>query len=109
MRAVRDAARMQRDRAALNTAARSEISAHIKQDLIRLHVVVHPRNFHGLRMGIEEARCECANDVTTNLKRLMNRRRLMHRAGDRLEILGVERERIEITIPADRIEGMMRK
>src|SRR5437763_12881420 len=108
MRTVRDAAWMQRDRAALNTAARSEVSTHIKEHFVGFDIIVHPRNFHGLGMGIEETRCECANNVPTNLKRLMNGRRLMDRAGNRLEILGVERERIEITIPAHRIEGMMR-
>src|SRR5260370_13342641 len=60
-------------------------------------------------MSIEEARCESANDVTTNFKCLMDRWRLVHGPGDRLEILGVEREWIEITIPADCIERMMRQ
>src|SRR5437868_6896203 len=60
-------------------------------------------------MSIEEARCEGANNVTTNLKRLMDRWRLVHGSGDRLEILCVKREWIEITIPADCIERMMRK
>src|SRR5260370_16707806 len=60
-------------------------------------------------MSIEEARCESANDVTTNFKCLMDRWRLVHGPGDRLEILGVERELIEITIPADCIERMIRQ
>src|SRR5207249_2714754 len=59
-------------------------------------------------MGIEKARRERADNVSTNLKRLMDWRRLMNRAGDRFEILGVERERINVPIPADDIEGMMR-
>src|SRR5437870_12203463 len=58
-------------------------------------------------MCIEQSRCERADDVTANLKRLMDRRRLMHRASDRLEILRVKSEGIKITIPADGIEGMM--
>ena len=33
----------------------------------------------------------------------------MHCAGDRLEILRVKCERIQITVPADRIEWMMRE
>src|SRR5438045_9477670 len=60
-------------------------------------------------MSIEEARCESADDVTTNLKCLMDRWRLVHGSGDRLEILCVKREWIEITIPADCIERMMRE
>ena len=109
MRAVRNAARMQCDRTAFDPAARTEISAHIKQNFVRLDVVVHPRNFDRFRMRIEKARRKGADDVATNLKRLMDRRRLMHRAGDRLEILRVERERIKIAIPADGIERMMRQ
>src|SRR5207248_8954126 len=38
----------------------------------------------------------------------MDWRWLMNRAGDRFEILGVERKRINVSIPADDIEGMMR-
>ena len=60
-------------------------------------------------MRIEKARRECANNVTADFKCLMDRRRLMHRAGDRLEILRVKCERIQITVPAHRIERMMRQ
>src|SRR6266581_4695836 len=109
MRAMRNPARMQCDRTAFDATTRSKISADIKQNLIRLYVVVHPRNLHCLGMIIEEARCESADDVTTNLKRLMDRWRLVHGSGDRLEILCVKREWIEITIPANCIERMMRK
>src|SRR5437588_13076350 len=59
-------------------------------------------------MGIEKARRERADNVSPNLKRLMDWRRLMNRAGDRFEILGVKRERINVSIPADNIERMMR-
>src|SRR5213595_2312819 len=59
-------------------------------------------------MGIEKTRRESTDDVTTNLKGLMDRGRLMNRAGDRLEILGVKGERINITVPTDDIERMMR-
>ena len=60
-------------------------------------------------MRIEHARRKSAYDISANLKCLMDRWRLMHRAGDRLEILCVESERIEIAIPADHIERMMRQ
>ena len=58
-------------------------------------------------LRIEEARRKCANDVAADLKGLMDRRRLMHCASDRFEILRVERERIQITVPTDGIERMM--
>src|SRR5439155_12887404 len=107
MRAVRNAARMQRDRAALDSAARAKIPAHIKQYLVGFDVVVHPWNLDRFGMRIEHARRERADHVATDLERLMDRRRLMDRACNRLEVLGVEGERIEITVPSHRIEWMM--
>src|SRR5439155_21168548 len=59
-------------------------------------------------MRIEQTRRERAHNIATNLKRLMDRRRLVNRAGDRLEILRIKREWIDVTIPADYIEWMMR-
>src|SRR5438477_10541707 len=59
-------------------------------------------------MGIEQAWREGADNIATNLKRLMDWRRLVHGPGDRLEILRVERERINVTVPAHDIERMMR-
>src|ERR1700737_3043902 len=59
-------------------------------------------------MGIEQTRREGADNIAANLKRLMNWRGLVHRPGDWLEILGIERERINVAIPADDIERMMR-
>src|SRR5439155_22891359 len=108
MRTVRNSARMKRDRRRLDSLARSEIAAHVKQNLVCLDVVVHPRNFHRLGMGIEQTRCEGADNIAANLKRLMNRRRLVHCPGDWLEILSVEREWINVAVPAHDIEWMMR-
>src|SRR6266536_4329987 len=58
-------------------------------------------------MRIQKARRECADYITANFKGLMNGRRLMHGASDRLKILGVECERINVAIPTDDIEWMM--
>ena len=99
---------MQRDRSAFDAAPRTEISADVKQNFVGLHVVVHPRDLDRFRMRIEQARRERADDVTAHFKGLMNRRRLMHGAGDRFEVGGVEGKRIEIPVPAERIERMMR-
>src|SRR6267378_2292135 len=68
---------------------------------------MHPWDFYGFRVRVEHARCKRANNISTNLECLMDRWRLMNRACDRLEILRVERERIEIAVPADRVEWMM--
>src|SRR5215470_5087359 len=101
---VRDPARMQRNRSWFNPATRSEIAAHVKQNFVRLDVIVHPRDSDGLWMCIEQARRKCADDITANLESLMDRRRLVDRASDRLEILRVKRERINVAVPADHIE-----
>src|SRR5438477_1081294 len=103
MRSVRNSARMQRDRGRLDSATRPEITAHIKQNFVGFDVIVDPRNFYRFGMGIEKTRRERADNVSANLKRLMDRGRLMNRAGDRFEILGVKRERINVSIPADNI------
>src|SRR5438046_10493622 len=107
MRPVRNTARMERDRARLNAFARAEIAAHVKEYFVGFDVVVHPRNFHRFRMIIEHARRKGADDVTANLEGLMDWRRLMDGAGDRLEILRVEGEGIDEAIPAEDIERMM--
>ena len=105
---MRNSARMQGDRSRFDPAARSEITAHVKQYLIRFDIIVDPRNFHCFRMGIEQAWRERANNVTANLKRLMDGRWLMDGAGNWLEVLGVERERVNVAIPPNNIERMMR-
>src|SRR5438874_146536 len=107
MRPVWNAAGMERNRGRLDSAPRSEISAHVKQNLIGFDIVVHPRNFHGFGMRIEHARRKRAHHVATNFEGLMNRRRLMHCAGNRLEILGVERKGVNVSIATDDVEGMM--
>src|SRR6266404_7193381 len=98
MRSMRNSARVQRDRGRLDSPTRSKVPAHIKQNLVRFDVVVHPRNFHRFRMCIEKARRESADDVAANLESLMNGRWLMDGAGDRLEILGIEGEWINVSV-----------
>src|SRR5437016_14366872 len=108
MRTVRDAARVKGDRTALDAASRSEVSADVKQNFVSFDVVVHPRNFYRFRMRIEHPRRERADNIATHFKGLMDGRRLMDRARNRLEILGVKSKGIEIPIPAERVERMMR-
>src|SRR6476619_639577 len=80
MRSVRNSARMQGNRTALDPAPRPEIPADVKQNLVSFHVIMNPRNLDRLWMGIEETRRERADDITAHFKRLMDRRRLVHRA-----------------------------
>ena len=58
-------------------------------------------------MEIVRARAERADDESVALKSLVNRRRLMNASDDRLEVVDVERPRIEISVPADDVERMM--
>src|SRR5215212_5605347 len=107
MRAVRNTARMQRDGTSLDTAARTEISAHVKEHFVGFNVVVHPRNLYRFRMIIEHPRRKCADYIPPDFKRLMNRRRLMNCTGDRFKISGVEREWVDKAIPPHHVEWMM--
>src|SRR5262245_57821422 len=108
MRPVRNPARMQRNRSRLNPTARPEIAAHVKQNFVRLDVIVHPRDPDGFWMRIEHAWGKCADDITANLECLMDWRRLVNCASNRLEVLRVKREWINVAIPADDVEWMMR-
>src|SRR4029077_6782071 len=105
--AVRNSARMQRNRSRLNTPARPKIAAHVKQNFVGFDVVVHPGNFYSFRMGIEQPGRESAYHVSANFKCLMDRRRLVNRARDRLEVLRVKCEGIYVAVPANNIEWMM--
>src|SRR5436305_7944981 len=70
---------------------------------------MYPWDSYGFRVRVEHSRRKCADDVTANFKGLMDRRRLMQCSSDRLEILRVKCEWVEIAVPADRIEGMLCK
>src|SRR2546421_9357299 len=107
MRSMWNAARMQSDGTGFNPFARTEIATHIKKYFVRFDVIVHPGNLHGFRMIIEHPRCERTDDVAADFEGLMNRRRLMDRAGNRFEVLRVKRERINKAVPADNVEGVM--
>src|SRR5262245_53867121 len=108
VRSVRNPARMQRNRSRFDSTTRSEITAHVKQNFVRLNIVVYPWNPDCLWMRIQHAWSKCTDDITANLECLMNRRRLVDSPSNRLEVLRVERERINVAIPADNIEGMLR-
>ncbi len=52
-------------------------------------------------------RAEAAHDEAVALERLVHRRRLMHPSDDRLEVVDVERPRVEVPVPSDHIERMV--
>src|SRR5262245_24314710 len=58
-------------------------------------------------MRVEHPRGEGADDEGLGLKRLLRRGRLVNRAGDRLEVIRIEGERVKHPIPADYVERMI--
>lgn len=58
-------------------------------------------------MVVEVPRGERANDEARRLERLVDRRRLVDQAGDRLEVVGVEGVGIDQAVPADHIERVV--
>src|SRR3954470_746807 len=69
---------------------------------------MNPRDLHRLRVSVEQARSKRADNITANLEGLMDGRGLMHRPCNRLEILSIKGEGVDVTIPSDDIERMMR-
>ena len=65
------------------------------------------RNLDRFGMCVEVSWREGANDKSGGFKSLLNWRRLMNSAGDRLEIIGVEGEGIGHAVPADDVERVM--
>src|SRR3954465_2566387 len=107
MRAVRDAIGMQRDGAELDPLPAHELTRCIVDDFIRVDLAVIVWGGNRLGMKVERTRAERADDEAIALKGLVHRRRLMHAAHDGLEVLDVERPRIELSVPADHVEWMV--
>src|SRR5260221_1972389 len=100
MRTVRNAVRMQRDRAELDALPAHEFARRVVEPLVRIHVAVVVRRRNGFRMEIVGARTEGAHHEAVALKRLMHRRRLVHASYDWLEVHDVERPGIELAVPS---------
>ena len=84
------------------------LPADIVKDFIRLDIRVCIGHLDRVRMRIEHPRRECADDEAVGFERLMNRRRLVDRPGDRFKVVGVEGERIDKAIPTNDVEWMVR-
>ncbi len=98
---------MVRDRPVLDSLPAHELAGGVEQHLIGVHVAVVVRR--GDRLGVEivRARAERADDEPVPLEGLVDRRRLMHAADDRLEVVDVERPGIELTVPPHHVERVM--
>ncbi len=104
---MRDAARVQSDARLLHAAAAAELATHVIQHFVGLHVGMGVGHLDRFRMRVQHARGEGAQDKSGSIKGLLHRGRLVDRAGDRLEIVGIEGERIIHAVPADHVEWMM--
>ena len=107
MRAVRDAVRVNGERRRLDAAARHEVALDVVDHFVGIDVRVVVRRRNRQRVIVEQARHERTQHEARAVERLMHRRRLVHPAGDRLEVADVERERPQVSVPADDVERMM--
>ena len=107
MRAMWNATRVQREGTLFHAAAAAELAANVIKHFIRFDIRVRVRDFDRFRMRIQHARGKGANHEAVRLERLVNGRRLVDRAGDGFEIVGVKREGIDEAVPANYIEWMM--
>src|SRR4051812_45426980 len=101
MRTVRNAVGMNRHRCRLDAAPRHEVALHVINDLVRIDVRVVVRRGYRERVIVEQTRNKRAHDESRPVERLMDGRRLMHPSGNRLEVVDVEREWPQMTVPPD--------
>src|SRR4029077_19008977 len=100
-------ARVKRDARLFDALAAGEVAANIKKHFIRLNIGMRPGNADRFRMRVQHPRREGADDESRSVKSLMDRRRLVESAGDRLEVIGIECRRVKQAVPANHIEGMV--
>ena len=106
MRTVGDPAGVQRERAQTHPAARSEFTVDIKKNFVGLHVTVDVGHLDGVGVVVQVTRGKRANDESTAFKGLLIRWRQMNRAGERFEVPGIERIRVNKAVPSDDVKWM---
>src|SRR5689334_10496918 len=107
MRSVRNSVRVVRNAPELDSLSTHEFARSVIQHLVGIHVrVIVGRRY---RVGIEvvRARTERTHHEAVAFEGLMHRWRLMHSTNDRLEVVDVERPRIEVAVPADDVEWVV--
>ena len=106
LRAVGVAAGVQRDRpeADARALARLVVAADVEHHLVAVDVGVVVGHRDRLLVVVDLARAEVADHEVGALEDLVHRRRLVHLAGDRHEVLDVERVGVEAAVPADDVE-----
>ena len=104
---MRDTMRMEGDGTRFDPSATPELSSNIVQDFIGFDVAVSIRDFDRLGVRIQHSRSKGTDYKTGRLKGLMDRRRLMDRAGDRLKVVRIEGKGIHHAIPTHDIKRMI--
>ncbi len=107
MRAVGDAGGVHGQRAIGDALAAHEFVVGVEQHFVAHHVRVVVRCGDGVRVEVEQPRDERAHHEAVGRERLMHRRGLMQRPGDRLEVVNRKRERIIAAVPADDVQRVM--
>src|SRR5450759_4095953 len=88
--------------------ARLVVTGDIEHDLVAVHIGVVVRDRDRERVVVDLARHEVADDEVVALEHLVDRGRLVHPTGDRLEVRDVEDIRIEASVPAHDIQRVVR-
>ena len=100
-----------RDRALADARALAGlvVAVDVEHDLVGVDVRVVVGHRDRQRVVVDLARHEVADDEVVALEDLVHRRRLVHPAGDRLEVGDVERVRVQAAVPADDVERVLRR
>src|SRR5690625_697351 len=108
--AVRVTARMQRDRPLTDPGALAGlvVTAAVEHHLVGVDVGVVVGDRDRQRVVVDLAGHEVAHHEVLPLEHLVHRGRLVHTAGDRLEVVDIEDVRVQTPVPADHVERVLR-
>ena len=104
---MRDTSRVQRDHALFYVFTAHEIAIDVVEHLIAVDVAMVVRRRDGLRVVVVQARHEGADYKVAGGKGLVHGGRLVHPAGDGLEVVNAESIGVYVAVPADQVEGVV--
>src|SRR5262245_15959061 len=107
LRPVRQARRMERDGLQLDPLPRSELTGDVVDHRLGLQVRVMVWQRHGHGVVVQLAGAERADDEAGALEGLVHRRGLVHAPRDRLEVVDVERVRVDVAVPSHDVERVV--
>ena len=107
VRPVRDACRVNGERADVHSPAAHEVAGDVVDDFVGVDVGVVVRGRDRERVVVELAGYEAADDEVAWLEGQVHRRGLVDPAGDRLEVLDVEGKGPQVAVPADQVERVV--